>query len=267
MCRLKRDICNGVVVLSVMAFAMFPSRAFGAVASRSLARFSGVTNFVASRSRLTTAIGIGAAVVGGCLLYRWWQTRKLLPITKRALFLSALPNGNLVVGEGDSNISVWDSKTKTCLKKIRIAETIPGEYLQIVVLSDNEIALLCRATGKVTLVHLNAQENEATYQDFERPAGRDSHEKEIISWIAKSRDKQLVCKTKNEHFYQLDRFMGKNSQANNAWVQLPNDMKIPVPAGALGTGDYLQVQLPGPDGKKVRVVASGLLRKGGVAVE
>lgn len=259
-----------MMVLGVIVFVLFSSETFGATTSlRSLSRFSGVRSFAASHPRLTTAIGIGAtaAVVGGCLLYRWWKTRKLLPITKRALFLSALPNGNLVVGEGDSNISVWDSKTKTCLRKIRIAETIPGEYLQIVVLSDNEIALLCRTTNKVTLVHLNAQANEATYQDFEKPINRDSREKESILWIAKIRGNQLVCKTKNEHFYQLERFIDKNSQANNVWAQLPNDMKIPVPTGALGTGDYLQVQLPGIDGKMARVVANGWLYKGGVVIE
>lgn len=259
--QLKRNICSGMVILSIMVFALCPSRTFGATtSSRSLGRFSGVTNFVASHPRLTAAVGIGAAVVGACLFYRWWQTRNLLLLKARALFVTKLPNGNLVIGESDSNISVWDSQKRICLKRIRVAETIPGEYLQIVVLSNDEIALFCRITGKVALIHLNAQENKAVYQELGKPIDIRSQDKEVILWIAKIRENQLICKTNKEHFYQL------NKHGDLAWTELTDRVPVEMPADALGKCDYSQVQLSG-DGKIARVVNNDWLYNGSVVIE
>lgn len=216
-----------------------------------------------SVSRLTKSVGIGAAVVGGCLLYRFLQTRNLLLLKEKALFITKLPNGNLVIGENDSNISVWDSQNRTCLKRIKIAETIPGVYLQIVALSNDEIALLCRITGKVARVHLNAQEKKAAYQEIKQPVGRDLQEKEVIFWIAKTEEGQLICKTNKGHFYQLD----KHGSQENVWNQLPDDnTPAEMPADALGKCDYSQVQLS-DKGKIARVVNNDWLYNGSVAIE
>jgi hypothetical protein len=249
----------GIVLLAALLVANHEASA--ASASRSL--FSGVTTFAASHPRLTKATGLSAAVVGGCLLYRWWKMRNLLPIKSGIAFLVPLPNGNLVVGEFcGSYLSVWDLAKRRLIKKVHIGDVAPGAFEQIVALSDDIIAFRNKTTGAVKLAYLNYAADQVAYQDFDRPRNEDSRGKETILWIGRMRANELICKTKEEHFYQLNTNLSENG---NAWVQLPSTMQASMPKGAVEDDSRLQVQLPGV-GKGAQVVTGNWLYKGGVVI-
>jgi hypothetical protein len=250
----------GIVLLAAPLVANH--EACAASASRSL--FSGVTTFAASHPRLTKATGVSAAVVGGCLLYRWWKMRNMLPIKSGIAFLVPLSNENLVVGEFcGSYLSVWDLTKRRLIKRVHRGDMAPGAFEQVVVLSDNTIAFRNKSTGVVTLVYLNHAADRVAYKNFDRPRNRDSREKETMLWIGRMRANELICKTKEEHFYQLNTNLGKNE---NAWVQLPATTQASMPKGAVEDDSRLQVQLPGL-GKKARVVTGSWLYQGGVVID